>query len=386
MNKLFQQLNAGVPEQARKMAALFKGARNPQTLIANALKNNPEAAALLDTIKNGADPQALFYAKAKEKGVDPESILRQKGDTMTQKYHVQLSMNQSATVLTGMVFKQGDFGFQLEIEVMDFDNTGTTPQIVFRKNQGAVESTDLTVVGNVYTYTLKGTELDTPGIGVCDLKLKNSTTQRISTASFQFEVIADTLDGLAEETSSYSDTIAQIAENIQGYADDSEAWAVGTKQGVPITSDDPQYHNNAKYYAEEADNYIETSEAWAVGTKDGVPVTSDDPQFNNNSKYFKEESEAWAVGQKGGVDVTSDDDQYQNNSKWYSEVSQFYKEAADDDVDACQNIYDQFINTVGLGTFTYDAATGDLYYETTPGSIYTFSIVDGNLYFDTTTP
>ena len=57
------------------MAALFKGARNPQTLIANALKNNPEAAALLDTIKNGADPQALFYAKAKEKGVDPESIL-----------------------------------------------------------------------------------------------------------------------------------------------------------------------------------------------------------------------------------------------------------------------------------------------------------------------
>lgn len=75
MNKLFQQLNAGVPEQARKMAALFKGARNPQTLIANALKNNPEAAALLDTVKNGADPQALFYAKAKEKGVDPESIL-----------------------------------------------------------------------------------------------------------------------------------------------------------------------------------------------------------------------------------------------------------------------------------------------------------------------
>lgn len=75
MNKLFQQLNAGVPEQARKMATLFKGARNPQTLIANALKNNPEAAALLDTVKNGADPQALFYAKAKEKGVDPESIL-----------------------------------------------------------------------------------------------------------------------------------------------------------------------------------------------------------------------------------------------------------------------------------------------------------------------
>lgn len=75
MNKLFQQLNSGVPEQARKMAALFKGAKDPQTLIANALQNNPEAAAIMDTIKNGANPKALFYAKAKEKGVDPESIL-----------------------------------------------------------------------------------------------------------------------------------------------------------------------------------------------------------------------------------------------------------------------------------------------------------------------
>lgn len=78
MNKLFQQLNKGmgaVPDQARKMASFFKMARNPQAVIANAIQNNPEAASLMDTIKNGADPQALFYTKAKEKGVDPESIL-----------------------------------------------------------------------------------------------------------------------------------------------------------------------------------------------------------------------------------------------------------------------------------------------------------------------
>ena len=37
---------------------------------------------------------------------------------MNQTYHVQLSMNQSATVLTGMVFKQGDFGFDIAIEIL----------------------------------------------------------------------------------------------------------------------------------------------------------------------------------------------------------------------------------------------------------------------------
>lgn len=132
---------------------------------------------------------------------------------MTQKYQVKVSMKQAAIVETGIVLKQGDFGMQLEIEVLDFDATGTTPQIVFRKAMGAVESTTITVSGNKYTYTFKGTELDTPGKCFCDLKLKNSTTQRISTASFMFRVVADTLDGLAEESSSYSDTIEQLLQN-----------------------------------------------------------------------------------------------------------------------------------------------------------------------------
>ena len=82
---------------------------------------------------------------------------------MTQKYQVRVSMKQAAIVETGIVLKQGDFGMQIEIEVLDFDVTGTTPQIVFRKAMGAVESTTITVSGNKYTYTFKGTELDTPG-------------------------------------------------------------------------------------------------------------------------------------------------------------------------------------------------------------------------------
>lgn len=222
---------------------------------------------------------------------------------MNQTYHVQLSMNQSATVLTGMVFKQGDFGFDIAIEILDFDNTGTTPQIVFRKSQGAVESTDITVAGNIYTYTIKGTELDVPGVGICDIKLKNTTTQRISTASFQYEVIADTLDGLNEHANSYSDTIGQIWETLQDFSEDSEAWAVGTKNGVPVDSSEPQHANNAKWYGDQARS----------------------------------------------------------------------------DAQSSAQLYTQFVNAMGIGTFSYTGSTGHLYYTAAPVSSYSFSISNGHL-------
>ena len=221
---------------------------------------------------------------------------------MTQVYKIQVSMNQAHIVDSGLVFKQGDFGFQIQIEVLDFDTTGVTPQIVFRKTSGAVESTTVTQSGNVFTYTIKGTELDIPGQGICDLKLKNSTTQRISTASFKYMVEADTLDGLNEHANSYSDTIEQIWTTLQDFSEDSEAWAVGTVNGVPVDSYAPQHANNAKWYADRADSDAQSSE----------------------------------------------------------------------------QIYTKFVNSMGIGTFTY-LNNGHLYYDAAPVSSYTFSLSNGHL-------
>lgn len=226
---------------------------------------------------------------------------------MDQVYHVQVSMNQLAEVKTGFAFKQGDYGFQISIEVMDFDLTNTTPQIVFRKPTGAVESTDITRVGNIYTYTVKGNELDTPGIAICDLKLKNSTAQRISTASFQYEVIADTLDGLNEHANSYSDTIGQIWGALQNYSELSEAWAVGTRNGTPVDSTQPQHANNAKWYAEKSINGAERAE------------------------------DALAI----------------------------------------------LIQSYGIGTFSYNAGDGYLYYTAPVGPRYSFYLSEGDLYVET---
>lgn len=129
---------------------------------------------------------------------------------MTNVYNVTVNPNKSKVVDTGYTFSQGDFGFQLAITVEELDTTGTSCKIGFRKTSGAVEATGLTASGQTYTYTMRGTELDVPGPVVADLKFINSTTQRISTASFIFYVVEDTLNGLTEEAHSYSDSVAQM--------------------------------------------------------------------------------------------------------------------------------------------------------------------------------
>lgn len=222
---------------------------------------------------------------------------------MTQTYKIQLSMNQAHVVDSGFVWKQGDFGFQIQIEVLDFDTSGVTPQIVFRKSAGAVEATSVTQASNIFTYTIQGTELDTPGPAICDLKLKNSTTQRISTASFKFFVEADTLDGLNEHANSYSDTIGQIWQTLEDYSDESEAWAVGTINGVPVDGSKPQCGNNSKWYAERS--------------------------------------------------------------------SENAQQSAD--------VYNNLLQSLGIGTFYYDAPSGHLYYNAAYENLYNFALQNGHL-------
>ena len=80
------------------------------------------------------------------------------------------------------------------------------------------------------------------------------------------------------------------AQGIEAASDENrkqaEAWAVGTIDGIPVTSDEPQYHNSSKYWSDDSFVSAEQSEAWAVGTIQGIPVTADKDQYENNSKYY----------------------------------------------------------------------------------------------------
>ena len=170
--------------------------------------------------------------------------------------------------------------------------------------------------------------------------------------------IADSAKDTAVSSASTASDAKTAAETAQGLAQtaagNSEAWAVGQRDGTDVSSSDSTYHNNSKYYAEIASTaaastagYTEDSEAWAVGQRNGTDVASDDETYHNNSKYYAESaatdasaastsagaasssastasghaltSEAWAVGTRGGQDVSISDAAYHNNSKYYAE-------------------------------------------------------------------
>lgn len=62
-------------------------------------------------------------------------------------------------------------------------------------------------------------------------------------------------------------------------------------------SRDGEETDNAKFYCEKAEYYYQqfyinstAAEAWAVGTRDGAPVDSEDETYHNNSKWYASES------------------------------------------------------------------------------------------------
>ena len=62
----------------KQMFNTVKMAQNPQLALQQMAVNNPQVKQVLDYVnKNGGDPKTAFYALAKEKGVNPEEILKQ---------------------------------------------------------------------------------------------------------------------------------------------------------------------------------------------------------------------------------------------------------------------------------------------------------------------
>lgn len=140
---------------------------------------------------------------------------------MTADFDVILNFNSATPVKTGAEFKAGDKGFTINMDVRELDPTGMTPKIAFYRSNGtSVESSAVTNVGNVFSYTLLGNELAVPGIVVADLKFYDGDDQRVSSASFIFTAIADTLDGLGGGTESYSDELEQLSAEFQDTLDD----------------------------------------------------------------------------------------------------------------------------------------------------------------------
>ena len=50
---------------------------NPLVMLQNAAARNPQLQPIMQALKNGANPQQLFYSACQQRGIDPNEFLRQ---------------------------------------------------------------------------------------------------------------------------------------------------------------------------------------------------------------------------------------------------------------------------------------------------------------------
>lgn len=106
---------------------------------------------------------------------------------------------------------------------------------------------------------------------------KTSETNALNSA--QSAAISENNASTSEANAIVAETGAIAAQNrADDFSDESEAWAVGTKDGVPVDSTAEQYENNSKYWAEQAREYvvdIATTEKAGIVKPDGDTITVD---------------------------------------------------------------------------------------------------------------
>lgn len=210
-------------------------------------------------------------------------------------YTIRLDLRDTGIVNTSLRLKQGDSGIKIVVNVFNggvavFDSS-TTPKIVFRRPDGAAVMADMTVESSSYSYTLVGNELQVPGKELIDVKFPLGDTRRESTLSCSIEVVPDTITPNTHGSDIYDNDLAELvaeataaAETVEEVVGDSEAWAVGERNGVPVGPEDPAYHNNSKWWSEQANV---TSLAALTDVDLNNPADEDGLVYNGTSQKWK---------------------------------------------------------------------------------------------------
>lgn len=262
---------------------------------------------------------------------------------------VNASQYDNNTRTLNMYLYDGELAFNVPSGVSGYIQ-GTKPD-----RTGFQYAATVTEGSNVVSFDITEQMTAVSGEVTCELVLVDGD-DRIATVNFILfvepaaladdTVISETELPLIEEAAELAQQIGGFIAQMDADAAKSEAFGAGTVNGVPVTSDNPAYENNAMYYAGEAaasasgvEQSAEDAEAYAVGTRNGTPVSSGDEAYHNNAKYYanaasesaatavasdiaaeqsKKDSEAWAVGEREGTPVSSGDVTYHNNSKYYA--------------------------------------------------------------------
>ena len=235
---------------------------------------------------------------------------------------------------------------------------------------------------------------------IIDLARKNAreAAESAAAAKVSEDNAKDSEDAAAESeaNAATSETnAAQSESNAATSEENAEAWAVGTRDGNPVSSTDETYHNNSKYYSDRAlisetnaaaseanaatsetnasasaanaaesetnaktseTNSADSASAAATSEANAAASKTNAAVSESNAATSESNAEAWAVGQRAGVDVPDTDATYQNNSKYYSglagthasnaESSKMAAKASEDAAKASEEILEYYVHYV----------------------------------------
>ena len=78
MNSLYRQMSQQGNQSLLNMINLFKNSSNPQQLLYQMARQNPQLNNVLSLIQTSRkSPKDLFYQMAEQRGVNPKDILQQ---------------------------------------------------------------------------------------------------------------------------------------------------------------------------------------------------------------------------------------------------------------------------------------------------------------------
>ena len=178
---------------------------------------------------------------------------------MPQTRNVEITPGKGEPVVINV--SQGDIGREITLNIKDgsgwFDLTGCTAKLAGIKPSGLGFTVDGVVSGHAVTITTVKLMTAEYGHIACELKI-TKTGITIGTANMILAVEKDphpenTTDGNVDELIPEITILVERIEAAVAKAEvlfESEAWARGTRDGVPVDEEDPTYHNNSKYYKE----------------------------------------------------------------------------------------------------------------------------------------
>lgn len=171
----------------------------------------------------------------------------------------QLSETQTAPDASYIAIDDGSLTKKITVENFNSTSTASAQQYANQAAASAqtVEDNIATSAAQIREATLAAREATQASTAAS----ASATSAYDSAALAQnYSVNAATSAGQAMNA---ADTVAQGVTESKEYAEDSEAWAVGKRNGTDVPSSDVTYHNNAKYYSDNASSDADRAEAAA---------------------------------------------------------------------------------------------------------------------------